>query len=183
MKPKMYLISIEYNSKTYQNLINTKTSYLQILNINQSGLVKVFGKKSGTNFNKNEYLERNKLTFKWKEGEVLKDCCAYLKLKKNNIVKNDADHAHCFRGCLLEVAHVVGNRRHGLARRPGPLSHDGQPYEQHHELRLQEYDEQTYGRARAWEPLGPGQPGPLDQLAACTYARLMHRGAGNGSST
>ena len=47
MKPKMYLISIEYNSKTYQNLINTKTSYLQILNINQSGLVKVFGKTGG----------------------------------------------------------------------------------------------------------------------------------------
>lgn len=120
MKPKMYLISIEYNSKTYQNLINTKTSYLQILNINQSGLVKVFGKKSGTNFNKNEYLQRNKLTFKWKEGEVLKDCCAYLKLKKNNIVKNDADHAHFFFDVLnfktisesnvLSYQHLVQNK-------------------------------------------------------------------------
>ena len=81
MHPKLYMISIDYNTLTYQNLINKNTSFvLQCLSINNINIVKNMGKKSGKNFDKLKYLSKNALLSNWKNYPVLKNTCFVIEL-------------------------------------------------------------------------------------------------------
>ena len=47
MKPKLFMVAIDYNTQTYQNLQENDTAVLQILHEDQQQLVPMLGKKSG----------------------------------------------------------------------------------------------------------------------------------------
>lgn len=81
-KPKMYAVAIEYGSKSFHNLEKTDEAILQLLNIKQTQLVKILGKKSGHKYPKTAVLEKMGELASWKNKVVLRDCAAYLLLKK-----------------------------------------------------------------------------------------------------
>ena len=95
MKPKIYMLAIYYNTKTYKNLINSNYAVLQLLSKDNISLVRALGKKSGLKINKDLYL-RKKHLIKWKGYDVLDNLCALVELKKNNVIKNHGDHAIFF---------------------------------------------------------------------------------------
>ena len=70
MKPKIYMLAIYYNTKTYENLINSNYAVLQLLSKDNISLVRALGKKSGLKINKDLYL-RKKHLIKWKGYDVL----------------------------------------------------------------------------------------------------------------
>lgn len=94
MKPKIYSIAIDFNTKTYQNLITSDKFVLQLLSKENISLVRTLGKKSGKKINKDSYLKKKKL-INWKGYDVLSDVCALIELKKNNEIKTQGDH-HIF---------------------------------------------------------------------------------------
>ncbi len=59
IKPKMYSIAIDYNTKTFENLENSSEAILQILSFDNMKLVRNLGKKSGYKLNKNHFLMNN----------------------------------------------------------------------------------------------------------------------------
>ena len=56
MNPKIYMIAIYYNTKTYENLINSDSAVLQLLSKDNISLVRGLGKKSGMKIDKDKYL-------------------------------------------------------------------------------------------------------------------------------
>ena len=96
IKPKMYSIAIDYNTKTFENLEDSSEAILQILSFDNMNLVKNLGKKSGYKLNKNNFLVNNDLLNNWKGVEVLKNISACLKLKKISSVSHQGDHAIYF---------------------------------------------------------------------------------------
>jgi len=96
IKPKMYSIAIDYNTKTFENLQDSSEVILQILSFDNMNLVKNLGKKSGYKLNKNNFLMNNDLLNNWKGVEVLKNISACLKLKKTSSVSHQGDHAIYF---------------------------------------------------------------------------------------
>ena len=70
-------------SKPSENLDNSNNVVLQILSKKNIGLVKNLGKKSGLKIDKDKYLRKQNL-LKWKDYEVLDNCCALIELKKNH---------------------------------------------------------------------------------------------------
>ncbi len=94
MKPKVFMIAIYYGTKTYDNLLNSKSFVLQILSRKNISLVRTLGKKSGLTIDKNKYLIKKNLV-NWKNFEVLPDICALIELKKHSVIENHADHAIC----------------------------------------------------------------------------------------
>tara|TARA_Y100000766_G_scaffold134425_1_gene115740 strand:- start:733 stop:1209 length:477 start_codon:yes stop_codon:yes gene_type:complete len=99
MKPKVFMIAIYYGTKTYDNLLNSKSFVLQVLSKKNIGLVRTLGKKSGLKIDKEKYLKKKKLV-SWKDFEILPEICATIELKKHSVIKNHADHAIC----LFDVA-------------------------------------------------------------------------------
>lgn len=81
MSPKIYAIAIDYNTKTFENLEQSDTTVLQILNKKNIGLVRYLGKKSGKIADKHIYLKRKNCLTLWKGYPVLKDANAYVELK------------------------------------------------------------------------------------------------------
>ena len=93
MHPKLYMISIDYNTLTYQNLINKNTSFvLQCLSINNLNIVKNMGKKSGKNFDKLKYLSKNDLLSNWKNYPILKNTCFVIELCNPKKIYEMQDH-------------------------------------------------------------------------------------------
>jgi flavin reductase (DIM6/NTAB) family NADH-FMN oxidoreductase RutF len=80
--PKSYIVSIENGSQTLVNLLHSKQAVLQLLTTQQSDLIKVLGKRSGTKFNKDRYLTKKSLLGNYKGYQVLEDVAAYLLLEK-----------------------------------------------------------------------------------------------------
>ena len=99
MNPKVFMIAIYYGTKTYDNLLNSKSFVLQVLSKKNIGLVRTLGKKSGLKIDKEKYLKKKKLV-SWKDFEILPEICATIELKKHSVIKNHADHAIC----LFDVA-------------------------------------------------------------------------------
>jgi len=92
MKPKQYAVAVYYGTKTFEVLSNTSVCVLQLLSQTNIDLVRPLGKKSGTNFDKNNYLcSKNKLS-EWNGHAVLKDACAYLDLEKISQLNTGGDH-------------------------------------------------------------------------------------------
>ena len=97
MKPKQYLIGIDPATKTMSNLNVESNSVLQLMHKNQASLIKPLGKKSGFNFDKYEWLQKNDLLATWNGKPVLKNCSAYLLLEKIKQFNVQGDHElFCF---------------------------------------------------------------------------------------
>jgi len=60
MKPKRYAIAIYEKTQTLKNLSANDNAVLQLLHHQQIKLVKVLGKKSGMDFDKQAYLSKKK---------------------------------------------------------------------------------------------------------------------------
>jgi flavin reductase (DIM6/NTAB) family NADH-FMN oxidoreductase RutF len=92
MQPKMYAIAIYKNTKTLSNMQQQNFAVLQILQEQQAKLVNVLGKKSGTNYDKINYLhKKNELDYYY-NIPVLKNCCAWIYLQKDLCIQSQADH-------------------------------------------------------------------------------------------
>ena len=83
-KPKLYCISIENCSKTLDNILRSEECVIQILSEPQAKLVRPLGKKSGFDYDKQNYLEKRELLHSWKGFKVLKDSCAYIHFNVQN---------------------------------------------------------------------------------------------------
>ena len=93
IKPKKYLIAIDKQTKTFENISNGKNKYaLQLLSQKNISIVKHLGKKSGFNFNKYEYLKRNKLIQNFRDVEILNNLSSVLFLSLENQIKTNNDH-------------------------------------------------------------------------------------------
>ena len=93
LKPKLYLIAIDYSTKTYENLKQNSVVILQLLSKSHLNIIRKLGKTSGHFFNKQKYLRSKEMFDKWKNFFVLKDTCALIELKKINEINIDGDHA------------------------------------------------------------------------------------------
>lgn len=97
MKPKQYAIAVYDNTKTLANLEVNSTCILQLLHLNQLGLVRKLGKQSGLNIDKQAWLDKHEHLDYWQDYAVLKDACAYLKLELIKRVDTGGDHQlFCF---------------------------------------------------------------------------------------
>ena len=94
MTPKIYAISLDYNTKTYKNIIN-KTSHivLQLLSTENISIVRKLGKTSGNNINKYQYLKKKNQLTRWKNIDVLKNTAAFVLLSYKDIIFDLPDHA------------------------------------------------------------------------------------------
>ena len=93
LKPKLYLIAIDYSSKTYKNLKQNSVVVLQLLSKSHLKIIRKLGKTSGYCFNKAKYLRSKEMLGDWRNNFVLKDACALIELKKNNEIDIEGDHA------------------------------------------------------------------------------------------
>ena len=82
LKPKLYLIAIDYSSKTYKNLKQNSVVVLQLLSKSHLKIIRKLGKTSGYSFNKEKYLKSKEMLDYWRNNFVLKDVCALIELKK-----------------------------------------------------------------------------------------------------
>ncbi|MEP2948485.1 MAG: flavin reductase [Ekhidna sp.] len=92
MKPKLFMVAIDYHTQTFTNLEISTTAVLQILHTDQIKLVNQLGKKSGKNFNKYDYLEKKELLDNWNGNKILKGACGYLQLKQVGRKNVGGDH-------------------------------------------------------------------------------------------
>ena len=93
MHPKLYMISIDYNTLTYQNLNKKSTSFiLQCLSLDNINIVAYLGKKSGKKFDKLKYLSKNNLLSVWKNYPILKKTCFVIELYNPKKVYEMQDH-------------------------------------------------------------------------------------------
>ncbi len=93
MSPKRYAIGVYYNTKTLENIQKGGKIVLQLLAQNQWPVVRNFGQKSGTAFDKHDFLSRkNKgdtqhphkqpyACTRWYDFIVLKNALAYVELE------------------------------------------------------------------------------------------------------
>jgi len=93
LNPKLYLIAIDYSSKTYENLKINSSVVLQLLTKSHLRIIRKIGKTSGYLFNKEKYLKSKDMLYNWRKNIVLKDTCALIELKKNNEINIEGDHA------------------------------------------------------------------------------------------
>ena len=82
LKPKLYLIAIDYSTKTYENLKLNSYVVLQLLSKSHLKIIRKLGKTSGYLFNKEKYLKSKDMLDNWRKNIVLKDTCALIELKK-----------------------------------------------------------------------------------------------------
>ncbi|MEM6737630.1 MAG: flavin reductase [Bacteroidota bacterium] len=87
MKPKLFMVAIDYNTLTFKNLEKNNHSVLQILHKDHQPLVNLLGKKSGKSTDKQKKLEDKKALVNWNGNIVLDNACGYLQM----IVKERAD--------------------------------------------------------------------------------------------
>ena len=94
MNPRLYAVSIDYNTLTYKNLISSSRNVvLQCLGKKNMPVVRSLGKKSGSVFDKNSYLKNKQLTTAWNKFTVLKDVAFLVELKEPKKIFEMSDHA------------------------------------------------------------------------------------------
>ena len=94
MTPKIYAISLDYNTKTYKNIIGENSNIvLQLLSEENINVVRKLGKQSGNNFNKYHYLKQKQLLTQWNSIDVLKNTSALIMLEHKDIISNLPDHS------------------------------------------------------------------------------------------
>ena len=91
MKPKRYMVAIYHDTQTLENVNRSGHFILQLLQRDQYPLVNVLGKKSGKNYNKENYLRKKKELILWNQMEVLSHAAAWIELKVLKKI-NAGDH-------------------------------------------------------------------------------------------
>lgn len=105
LKPKLYGIALYEGTKTLENMRETKFGVLQVLRQSHMDLIKVLGKKSGNNFNKELHLASQNMLANWKGYNVLKDSAALVLLKKRRALKTGDHHLYLFEAVASKSAH------------------------------------------------------------------------------
>jgi len=82
MQPKLYAIAIYNETKSLENMLQTETAVLQLLQDSQFSLVNHLGKKSGFQYDKAGFLQKKDLLMDWNGFPVLRDVSALVLLKK-----------------------------------------------------------------------------------------------------
>ena len=94
MNPRLYAVSIDYNTLTYKNLISSSGNVvLQGLGKKNIRVIRSLGKKSGLVFDKMAYLKKNQLITDWNNFIVLKDVAFLVELKALKKIHEMSDHA------------------------------------------------------------------------------------------
>lgn len=98
MKPKQYLVALDYHTFTHQRVTENGEFVLQLLSEKQAKLVRNLGQKSGKTYDKNGFFERkqkvqdaNYALMEWQNYRVLAGCVSTLKLHVINAMPA-ADH-------------------------------------------------------------------------------------------
>jgi len=92
MKPKLFMLAIDYQTKTYENLEKSETAVLQVLHEDHASLIKLLGKSSGKKVDKSGKLKDRKHLIEWNGYEVLEGACGYLALKLKERANIGGDH-------------------------------------------------------------------------------------------
>lgn len=92
MKPKLFMVAIDYTTLTFKNLEKNEHSVLQILHRDQQPLVNLLGKKSGKSIDKQEKLEDKKALANWNGNRVLDNACGYLQMTVKERANIGGDH-------------------------------------------------------------------------------------------
>jgi len=92
MKPKLFLVAVDYSTKTFENLGSGQVSILQILHQDHQNLVNLLGKKSGNQINKADKLYSKGLLTRWNGRDVLSGACGYLALEMRGRKNVAGDH-------------------------------------------------------------------------------------------
>ncbi|MBT8189925.1 MAG: flavin reductase family protein [Bacteroidia bacterium] len=92
MKPKIYMIAVYHGTRTLDILEQSQFAVLQLLSVKHKKLIRPLGKKSGRNYNKQAYLQKNDWLTQWKGVSVLRDCSALLYLEKKDSIEIGGDH-------------------------------------------------------------------------------------------
>ncbi|WP_420316316.1 flavin reductase [Ekhidna sp.] len=92
MKPKLFMVAIDYSTKTYKNLEQGSNVILQILHQDHSKLVPLLGKTSGTRVSKQEKLVSKGLITNWNGHQVLNGACGFLALEQRGRKNVGGDH-------------------------------------------------------------------------------------------
>jgi flavin reductase (DIM6/NTAB) family NADH-FMN oxidoreductase RutF len=82
MKPKRYMVAVYHNTQSLDNILKSKTAVLQLLGKEHISLVNVLGKKSGKQYDKENYLTRKKQLEIWNERKVLANCAGLMEVEK-----------------------------------------------------------------------------------------------------
>lgn len=92
MKPKLFMVAVDYTTQTFENLQSETNPVLQILSEDHARLVPLLGKKSGKQVNKQQKLAAGNHLDTWNGHQVLKGACGYLELKKGGQENIGGDH-------------------------------------------------------------------------------------------
>jgi flavin reductase (DIM6/NTAB) family NADH-FMN oxidoreductase RutF len=82
MKPKRYMVAVYQNTQSLDNILKSKTSVLQLLGKQHISLLNALGKKSGKQYDKENYLSRRKQLEIWNDRKVLANCAGLMELEK-----------------------------------------------------------------------------------------------------
>jgi flavin reductase (DIM6/NTAB) family NADH-FMN oxidoreductase RutF len=82
MKPKRYMIAVYHHTQSLDNILKSKTAVLQLLGKKHISLVNTLGKKSGKQYDKENYLARKKQLEVWNDRKVLTNCAGLMELEK-----------------------------------------------------------------------------------------------------
>jgi flavin reductase (DIM6/NTAB) family NADH-FMN oxidoreductase RutF len=82
MKPKRYMVAVYYNTQSLDNILKSKTAILQLLSKQHISLVNMLGKKSGKQYDKENYLARKKQLEIWNGQKVLANCAGLMEVEK-----------------------------------------------------------------------------------------------------
>ena len=93
MKPKLFMVAVDYSTKTYENLQNGSKGILQVLHKDHLNLVNLLGKKSGKQINKEARLASKELLTIWNGHQVIDNACAYMNLELRGTQNIGGDHA------------------------------------------------------------------------------------------
>lgn len=93
MKPKMYSIAVDYDTKTYKNIKSNDKAVLQLLSTSNLRVIRKLGKTSGFSSDKSRYLTSFGLIEQWRGFDVLKGASALIELNKKQIIDFEGDHA------------------------------------------------------------------------------------------
>jgi len=110
MKPKIFMVAIDYHTRTYENLQCSERAVLQLLHEDHSSLVRLLGKSSGKKINKEQKLKAQNMLGQWNSHKVLKGACAYLSLKVMGQSNIGGDHELFY----FEVEKSTTKSEHGM---------------------------------------------------------------------
>ncbi len=82
MKPKRYMVAVYHETQSLHNILDSKTTILQLLGKQHVSLVNVLGKKSGLRYDKESYLNKKKCLYLWNDKKVLTDCAGLMEIEK-----------------------------------------------------------------------------------------------------